>query len=933
MNTSKRGNVWMRVGLMQLAALIGPTLYGQANLSDSFRARAEVFFNEGNNVKALEYYQKAFQAAFHKDVDRTANLCVDISTVYYTESKYEAATQKCWEGLKMLSSAAPDSLFFKCYSSLGEMYKKRYMADSSLFFFQKANALADSKPELLKQIPDYVLYSYNNQSRFYFLNEDYGQGIALFNKAIEVSKKLNKKDDAAILSNNIAEYYEILGDYSKAFQSRQSAVQTYSKKDISLCQMYSGLGWDAYLLNKTQLAITYFVKALTLLEQIKAKQQNPDYEAYTLNLLGNCYVKLADVRRAKSTFLTALSITERQKVMKGKVLADSYIGLGRTAEQTNQFSLALDYYEKARNACRNPLKKANKTILSAVLAPKPLFEATRSKAEVYAQLYEQSGKKEDLKKAVDTYTELIRLSEQIRINFPSPETKLFYSEKVFKSFEKAIHLTYQLYDQTHNPLYQNLLFSLIEYSRSAALRDALQELKIKPGTITPQLLYEEKTLQQQIAKLSNQIATERDSTKAVSQRQKMNDLELKRNTLLQTFEQKYPNYYRAKYTDKISTIKQLQQFLKPEELFVSYFWSKPYLYITGISNNSMTLRRQEINPDQLQAALDKLYRSLYTNPGLSTYTAQKYSVLVYDWFISPLQKELKSHPRLIIARDAVCNFLPFEVLESGKKKQDYVANQAAIRYAYSATTLLNSASLVQPRSSTLAVAPFESPLQSTATLGFQPLPASGEEARSIGDVTLVNQEATKARFLKEYPKHTVFYLATHAAIDNDNPNQSYIAFHPTAKPYQLYTNEIYSLDLSQSKLVVLGSCEGGSGLLHRGEGVLSLARALTYAGCPSVISTLWKAQDQSTAYLSKLTYQFIQEGLPLDIALQKARQTYWQSPVGRKYNHPYYWSNLVLIGHAAPLELSSSSRVPFYIIALCLLVGAVGGYAWKKRRQ
>jgi CHAT domain-containing protein len=130
---------------------------------------------------------------------------------------------------------------------------------------------------------------------------------------------------------------------------------------------------------------------------------------------------------------------------------------------------------------------------------------------------------------------------------------------------------------------------------------------------------------------------------------------------------------------------------------------------------------------------------------------------VYDWFISPLQKEVKSHPRLIIARDAVCNFLPFEVLESGKKKQDYVANQAAIRYAYSATTLLNSTSFVQPRSSTLAVAPFESPLKSTATLGFQPLPASGEEARTIGNVTLLNQEATKARFLKEYPKHTDFF--------------------------------------------------------------------------------------------------------------------------------------------------------------------------------
>ena len=46
-----------------LITLLVPNLFAQRNQSDTFRTQAEVFFNEGNNVKAMEYYQKAFQAA------------------------------------------------------------------------------------------------------------------------------------------------------------------------------------------------------------------------------------------------------------------------------------------------------------------------------------------------------------------------------------------------------------------------------------------------------------------------------------------------------------------------------------------------------------------------------------------------------------------------------------------------------------------------------------------------------------------------------------------------------------------------------------------------------------------------------------------------------------------------------------------------------
>jgi len=127
------------------------------------------------------------------------------------------------------------------------------------------------------------------------------------------------------------------------------------------------------------------------------------------------------------------------------------------------------------------------------------------------------------------------------------------------------------------------------------------------------------------------------------------------------------------------------------------------------------------------------------------------------------------------------------------------------------------------------------------------LPFSSEEVDQINGTVYRNESATKNRFMEAYQKHGIIHFATHAQMDDLEPSKSFIAFYPDSTDYKLYTVELYNISLQNTQLVVLSACEAGGGKLQKGEGLMSLARDFAYAGCPAVITTLWKAHDESTA--------------------------------------------------------------------------------------
>jgi hypothetical protein len=94
-----------------------------------------------------------------------------------------------------------------------------------------------------------------------------------------------------------------------------------------------------------------------------------------------------------------------------------------------------------------------------------------------------------------------------------------------------------------------------------------------------------------------------------------------------------------------------------------------------------------------------------------------------------------------------------------------------------------------------------------------------------------------------------------------------------------------------------------------------------------VATTLWNANDEATAYISTHFHNYLNDGLPLDEALQRAKLDFLQSDLARRYDHPYYWANLILIGQTTPIHTSISL---WWWIVGTVLIGIAGGWVWKR---
>lgn len=765
----------------------------------------------------------------------------------------------------------------------------------------------------------WVGYAYLYLSYVYYSVGDFQQALTSAETGEQLVVNTNDRPLLTKLLHEKANALNQLEQYRAARQVAEQAV-LLSKRDgypALIARTYQLLGTIAQNQHQLPAALQYYKRAFDIAEST----QDVTAPNYAVSL-GMLYDQLGRYNQAIPYFRYGV---DKNTNAYAKAFALSM--LGRVDRHKKAYSRALQYYQ--RGLMMLPLGFRNPTVTSLPSAKSIrqadqkdyLLTLTQDKADTWLDSAKASMNRQCLGYALETYKVADQMIDYMRWEHTGEQSKLYWREKTRGLYERAIETCYRLGDVEQ-------AFRFFEKSRAVMLADKLNELGARQQ-LSPAQIKQEKALREAISEQQNKFADVPPDNGAYGSIQQA--LLLKQDRLeafIKQLEQSNPAYYRYKYDNSIPSLKKLQGYLGARGAsFVTYFVGDSALYLLSVTGGQRQLvRLRQPVGDYKQTV--KAFMALLTNPDALNRKAGFDRFLrlghnLYDQLLAPLH--LPSGGRLIVSPDRF--LVPFDALSRSADKPAYLVKNYAFDYVYSARLLLKRDIDPTPGvlvRSFLGVAP----VSFAASLGQVSLPGSDKALLTIGErfsrpTLFTGKDATRRAFLAGAANARIIHLFTHAVADSTE-REPLLYFADST----LRLSELGDGDLLNARLAVLGACKTGVGVDQVGEGVFSLARGFASLGVPSVVSTLWSVQDQATYTLSNLFYQYLDEGLPKDLALQRAKQDWLNAAQGTD-QLPNAWAGMIILGDAEPLD--QPSRWP-WLAGSALLLGG-GLLVWRLKRR
>lgn len=883
---------------------------------------------------------------------------------YYFDGKYDE-TEKWWmKGLDSAtlyldknSSAIPTVL-----NALGALYTALGDYDKSLIISKRTLDTYEQMGSLTVIDSQFLGVSYINRGHNLMEMEDYEQALDHFRHAKFLLSNLSQRDPAdmilAVIHEGMTNWK--LGKKEKAFgiwMEMLEKTENHENYEHERMVITVYLNLSEYYLDKGEndKALDYLLRAYELgsIEKSNISQ--------TLLDIGSLYLHIGNLEQAKiwldRAWTHAQETFEGRSYQVGAVylgLAEYFRKMGDSEKSLENYQLALiqlsETFDKVSPGFNPSLEEVNNKIL--------FLKVLQGKANLCKEIYLRKQGQNWLNLAAQTFELAILLIDDIRTSYRTEGSKLNLAETAQGVYDGAIQVAMIRYKKNPD---QNLLkeaFSYAERNKGLSLREALQESDARQfAGIPAKLLDREHKLKSDLAFYGKKIfdadpSLKEDSLKIVFWQTKQFELRQAFLGLIDTLEKAYPAYYELKYRDESIKAEEVMQKLKPGSALVEYFWGEEELVVFFLSHDAIEVHSIEIN-ELFWEELNTLRNSLAKAPSdlPQAYKADyqlfcEISHSLYQKLVAPVV-DLEKIDDLLIIPDGALGYIPFEVLITSPEvasnklsyaELSYLFNRCKLRYEYAAAFLDHSYNRKRKDKKLLGFAPVYGENIEGGTMGmrseWQALRYNQDELQEIynqiGGKTYLGENATKSHFLSEAPDCSILHLAMHGFINDKDPLYSGLVFSPepiaegdSNKFGLLYAYELYSLSL-QAELAVLSACNTGNGQLRKGEGIMSMARAFRYAGCPSIVMSLWTADDRSTIRLMEFFYKNLAKGMEKDAALQAAREEYFAST---RRDHPYYWAGFVLIGEEdvlsqAPLSKSFVMIGGAVLLSLFLFLGA-----------
>ncbi len=820
----------------------------------------------------------------------------------------------------------------KTLANLGHVFVETKDMDNAISHFEESMKMA-----IETSVPDTSTFviAGSNLSFVLALKDDFKKSEEYLNLVIAFAKEF--------YANEIWEmpkYYSQFafhiakrkGDTKAMIKYTKNAISIYDKIEdkydedwYGLSSCYSNLG-NAYLINEDYPSSKeYFLKDLEINE--KYPKERLFQTGSTLNSLSVAYGGEGNFKESQKQIEKARNIFIELK--DSFWISNTYHNEGLNAIKRGEYDLGISKLNEAIGFINADIIIDDANVIGG------LSNLIEIKSEIAKAQLAFAQNKNALKDAFNSYVEIDILLGKLREDFNSDESKKFLLNKARDIYASALSCTYQLWESTGNEEYLDWSFSFMEKTKAIILLDAISKSQsLESLDLSSQEREKLDSLNNQISSLElNQDVN--DSDQLITQ--------IKSRIQLEEFEkelkEKYPTLQTNHQEDFLAVSEMQSKLTDESRALLEFFIDEDILYALYIDAQNSELFRWTID-NNLSNKVFKFRNLLDQSADRFTYNKSQRDSLFdafelvsrefYRLLIKPIQLKYDIPEKLCIIPDQYLSYLPFDaIMVKSDQSTTFLTEKYNISYSYSAS-LFNKERIntKTKRTSILSFAPYfhiDNPL---VTLSF-----NKQEVESISSHFKVDaytgKKALKYEFKERAENHPVIHLSSHAVTNDSISDRSYISFAQESSSLNqdqlLYAGELYNTKVA-ADLIVLSACETGLGKIEEGEGVMSLARAFTYAGAGSVISSLWRIDDEFSSQLISDFYAGMKEGKQIDESLWGAKKKALEDP---KFKHPYYWAAFVPTGKMDAIDLNDfNTSIPLWGYPIFFLILMVLFYVW-----
>ena len=853
------------------------------------------------------------------------------------------------------------------YLNLGVVSRRLLNNDDAMHYYDTAGYIL-----LEHHGSDYLNLGvvYHNQGNILREKRDITSALSYYNNAKQIFLKNEMTGWLGTLYNNIGIAYELKGNYDQAKEYYYRSIDIRKVTDPAAVAITAGNLAICYIeTGDLTSADKYYQLAIDVISENNGTN-NVNYATNLQNYALFLITTANEYDRGHEQLLRALEIYRYHYGEKGHHVSRALMNIGYSFELTMNFDAALRYYHESLLANSKSFTSTdfsdNPSPGDRVFSPDHMLNSLKHKAFTLYLMSRENDQRSNLEASLSAFKAAMEFIEDIRMGHQSEDSRILLTKNEHETYLQAIHVAWKLYEITNEPAFIEEAFIFSEKSKAASLLSSIRDVEAKSfGGVPEELMAEERGLKKKIAAFREMIYEEQrsfdpDNARINFWQERIFTLELELRHLISHLENEYPNYYSLKYKKNFSDIANIMNHISSKDALVSYVHNDSLIYIFTITKDNFNFYCKR--PEGFLESELEVFMGILTHGNIDRRVQDDFndfkrsSRYFYNLLIEPLVPEIKDK-RLIIIPDGLLTYIPFELLLSSDtnsgnnnyKNLPYLLRGYAISYSYSATLWQESNRRASVASNkTLSMAPgynySEAPLPETIVNRqyyrerLTPLAGAREEAVRVAELMdgklLLDENATEYNFKNLAGDYHILHLAMHTLIDDENPMFSKLVFSETDCEIEdgfLNTYEIYNLGLNAS-LAVLSSCRSGYGVLHRGEGVMSLARGFLYAGVPSIIMTGWEIEDKSGAEIMISFYSYLLKGYRKDEALRQARLDFLDG-ADMLRAHPYFWGAYVCIGNPGEIFRSYRNFYPLLTFFGLLLVMVIILWREKLRRS